>query len=96
MIRSIVFFGYKHKFLTKKIDNSVHNFLNSFVKRFESIVDPFKKFSELLAKGGNFLSLEGTALSIVYFFEIAKMIEECEIKMSKKELEELASLVNHR
>lgn len=93
MIRSIVFFGYKHKCLTKKIDNSVHNFLNSFVKRFESIVDPFKKFSELLAKGGNFLSLEGTALSIVYFFEIAKMIEECEIKMGKKELEELASLV---
>ena len=53
MIRSIVFFGYKHKCLTKKIENSVYNFLNPFVKRFESIVDSFKKFSELLVRGGN-------------------------------------------
>lgn len=91
-IRSIVFNGYKRNNLNKEVENSVYYFLNSFVKRFESIANSFKFFKGMMQNEGSFWALDGVALSIVYFFELATMIEEND-KMNKKQLEELASLV---
>lgn len=91
-LRTIILCGYKHNLLTKKIELSVFYFLNPFVKRFEKIANSFKIFTKMLHSRGTFFSFEGPPLALVYFFEISKMISD-NSQMSKKELEELASLV---
>lgn len=90
-IRSIVLNGYKHKILPKKLETAVFYFLNPFVKRFESIAHSYTIFTQML-QTGNFFSLEGPALALIYYIELSKMIAT-NSQMNKKELEELASLV---
>ena len=90
-LRSIVFNGYMHELLPKRLEISVFHFLNKFVGNFQTIGEKYVFFCEAL-KYNHFFCLKGTALAIIYFYEVSRYLAEIS-SLTKKDLEELSDLL---